>query len=49
MKANFLEAENVSLAEFGPIESQRHMDLFKHPDTLEAFRARVEKRPPVWQ
>ena len=48
MKANFLEAEQVSLAEFVPIESRRHMDLFKHPDTLEAFRARVEKRRPVW-
>ena len=49
MKANFLEAERVGLAEFARIESRRHMDLFKHPDTLEAFRARVEKRPPVWQ
>jgi len=49
MKANFLEAEQVSLAEFVPIESQRHMDLFKHPDTLEAFRAKVDKRAPVWQ
>jgi 2-(1,2-epoxy-1,2-dihydrophenyl)acetyl-CoA isomerase len=49
MKANFLDAERVGLAEFSRIESQRHMDLFKHPDTLEAFRARVEKRPPVWQ
>ncbi len=48
MKANFLEAEQVSLAEFVPIESRRHMDLFKHPDTLEAFRAKVDKRPPVW-
>ncbi|MFT3854067.1 MAG: enoyl-CoA hydratase-related protein [Ilumatobacteraceae bacterium] len=48
MKANFLDAERVGLDEFARIESRRHMDLFKHPDTLEAFRARVEKRSPVW-
>lgn len=48
MKANFLDAEQVGLDEFARIESRRHMDLFKHPDTLEAFRARVEKRSPVW-
>ncbi len=49
MKANFTDAELMSLAAFSKLESERHMDLFKNPDTLEAFAAKVEKRTPRWQ
>jgi 2-(1,2-epoxy-1,2-dihydrophenyl)acetyl-CoA isomerase len=48
MKANFTDSETMSLAEFSKVESQRHMDLFKNPDTREAFAAKVEKRAPRW-
>ncbi|MCU1501267.1 MAG: hypothetical protein JWM12_621 [Ilumatobacteraceae bacterium] len=49
MKANFTDSEQISLAEFSKLESERHMELFKNPDTREAFAAKVEKRAPKWQ
>ncbi len=49
MKANFQDSELMSMADFSRLESERHMEIFKNPDTLEAFRAKVEKRAPKWQ
>lgn len=49
MKANFLAAETQGFAEFIGLETERHLRLFRTEDTLEAFRARAEKRPPVFK
>jgi 2-(1,2-epoxy-1,2-dihydrophenyl)acetyl-CoA isomerase len=46
MKANYLAAERMSLADFIAVESERHMVVSASADTAEAFRAFVEKRPP---
>lgn len=48
MKANFLAAERLSMADFVDLESERHMRISASADTAEAFRAFVEKRPPVF-
>jgi 2-(1,2-epoxy-1,2-dihydrophenyl)acetyl-CoA isomerase len=48
MKANFLAAEKMGLSDFIALESERHLRLFQSQDTTEAFRAFVEKRPPVF-
>ncbi len=48
MKANFVAAESIGLAEYIALESEKHMRLFQSQDTTEAFRAFVEKRPPVF-
>jgi enoyl-CoA hydratase/carnithine racemase len=49
MKANFLAAERLSLPDFVDLESERHMRISASPDTAEAFKAFVEKRPPVFR
>jgi 2-(1,2-epoxy-1,2-dihydrophenyl)acetyl-CoA isomerase len=46
MKANYLAAERMGLADFIAVESERHMVVAASADTAEAFRAFVEKRPP---
>jgi len=46
MKQNFLDAERTAFGEFIEIESRRHLPMFKTHDTMEAFRARIEKRKP---
>jgi 2-(1,2-epoxy-1,2-dihydrophenyl)acetyl-CoA isomerase len=46
MKANYLAAERMGLADFIAVESERHMVVSAGADTAEAFRAFVEKRPP---
>ncbi len=48
MKANFLAGETMGFADYIALESERHMRLFQSADTTEAFRAFVEKRPPVF-
>ncbi len=48
MKANFLAAEKMGFADFIALESEKHTRLFQSEDTTEAFRAFVEKRPPVF-
>ena len=48
MKANFLAAEKMGFADYVALESEKHMRLFQTEDTTEAFRAFVEKRPPVF-
>ena len=49
MKANFVAAEKISFADYIALESEKHMRLFQTEDTTEAFRAFVEKRPPVFK
>jgi 2-(1,2-epoxy-1,2-dihydrophenyl)acetyl-CoA isomerase len=49
MKANFVAAEKVGFADFIALESEKHMRLFQSEDTTEAFKAFVEKRPPVFK
>lgn len=48
MKANFVAAEKVGFSDFIALESEKHVRLFQSEDTTEAFRAFVEKRPPVF-
>ena len=49
MKANFVAAEKMGLADYIGLESEKHMRLFQSEDTTEAFKAFVAKRPPVFQ
>jgi 2-(1,2-epoxy-1,2-dihydrophenyl)acetyl-CoA isomerase len=49
MKANFLAAETTAFADFVALETKLHIDLFKTEDTREAFRAKREKRAPVYK
>jgi len=49
MKANFLAAERMGFADYIDLESRVHVDLFKTEDTREAFRAKAEKRAPVYK
>jgi 2-(1,2-epoxy-1,2-dihydrophenyl)acetyl-CoA isomerase len=48
MKANFLAAEHSSFRDYIALESRRHIEIFKTEDTREAFRAKVEKRKPIF-
>ena len=48
MKANFLAAEKMGFGDYIALESEKHSRLFQTEDTTEAFRAFVEKRPPVF-
>lgn len=48
MKANFLAGERLGLADYIRLESEKHLRLFQSEDTTEAFKAFVEKRPPVF-
>jgi 2-(1,2-epoxy-1,2-dihydrophenyl)acetyl-CoA isomerase len=49
MKANFVEAERMGLADFIAAETSRHTACGRSEDSREAFRAFVEKRKPVFQ
>jgi 2-(1,2-epoxy-1,2-dihydrophenyl)acetyl-CoA isomerase len=49
MKANFVEAEHMGLADFIASETSRHTACGRSEDSREAFRAFVEKRKPVFQ
>ncbi len=46
MKANFVDAEKLGLADFVALESKRHLEVTAGDDAKEAFRAFVEKRAP---
>jgi 2-(1,2-epoxy-1,2-dihydrophenyl)acetyl-CoA isomerase len=45
MKANFVDAEKLALADYLRLESRRHQVIMAGPDSKEAFRAFLEKRP----
>lgn len=45
MKANFVDAEQLGLAAYIRLESDRHERLLRSDDRKEAFRAFLEKRP----
>ena len=49
MKAHFVVAESISFREFVLKEAKTHMELFRTHDTMEAFRAKVEKRLPKFE
>jgi 2-(1,2-epoxy-1,2-dihydrophenyl)acetyl-CoA isomerase len=49
MKANFVAAETMGLADFIPYETARHSACGRTEDSREAFRAFVEKRRPQFQ
>jgi 2-(1,2-epoxy-1,2-dihydrophenyl)acetyl-CoA isomerase len=46
MKANFVDAEKLALADYLRLESRRHQQVMAGPDSGEAFRAFLEKRAP---
>jgi 2-(1,2-epoxy-1,2-dihydrophenyl)acetyl-CoA isomerase len=48
MKANFLDAEHMSLRDFIDAETRRHGESGATEDSREAFKAFVEKRTPVF-
>ncbi|MGF1596843.1 MAG: enoyl-CoA hydratase-related protein [Acidimicrobiales bacterium] len=49
MKANFLDGETLSLADYVAVETQRHVQIAASRDTAEAFRAFVDKRKPHFE
>ncbi len=46
MKAHYLAAERTALGDYIGIETEKHSRIRQMDDTVEAFRAFVEKRPP---
>jgi len=46
MKAHYLAGERLGLADFIALETEKHSRIRQMDDTLEAFKAFVEKRPP---
>jgi 2-(1,2-epoxy-1,2-dihydrophenyl)acetyl-CoA isomerase len=48
MKANFLDAERIGLADYIALETQRHVALGASEDSREAFIAFAEKRKPAF-
>ncbi len=49
LKANFVAAERVDLADFVALETERHLRMFTTHDTREAFAAKAEKRAPRFE
>jgi 2-(1,2-epoxy-1,2-dihydrophenyl)acetyl-CoA isomerase len=49
LKQNFVASERMGLRDYVALETERHMALFRTHDTVEAFRARAEGRPPQFQ
>jgi 2-(1,2-epoxy-1,2-dihydrophenyl)acetyl-CoA isomerase len=49
MKANFVAAERTTLADYITIETERHTRISGSQDTMEAFKAFVEKREARFQ
>ncbi len=48
LKAHYVAAERMGFADFVALETERHRAISASADTAEAFRAYVEKRPPVF-
>jgi 2-(1,2-epoxy-1,2-dihydrophenyl)acetyl-CoA isomerase len=49
LKANFVAAEKMGFGDYVTFEAEKHIRLFQTADTTEAFKAYVEKRPPVFR
>jgi 2-(1,2-epoxy-1,2-dihydrophenyl)acetyl-CoA isomerase len=49
MKAHYVAAAGMSFAELVATETEAHMRITQSADCREAFRAFVEKRPPVFE
>ncbi len=49
MKAHYVAAERMSFADYVELETQHHKEIGKMADTQEAFKAFLEKRPPVFK
>lgn len=49
LKANYLAAERMPLADYVALETERHLKLFGTEDRIEAFAAFAEKRPGRFQ
>jgi 2-(1,2-epoxy-1,2-dihydrophenyl)acetyl-CoA isomerase len=48
LKSHYVAAERMGFADFVALETERHRAISASADTAEAFRAFVEKRPPVF-
>ena len=48
LKHNYVAAERMGFGDFVDYEAQRHLAIAASADTAEAFRAFVEKRPPIF-
>ena len=46
LKSNYLAGERLGFADYIDLEADRHLRVASSPETAEAFRAFVEKRPP---
>lgn len=49
LKANYVAAEKMDLANYVALETRRHLELFDTEDRVEAFAAFAEKRPGKFQ
>ncbi len=49
LKANFVAAEKMGFGDYVAFEAEKHIRLFQTADTTEAFKAYVEKRPPMFR
>jgi 2-(1,2-epoxy-1,2-dihydrophenyl)acetyl-CoA isomerase len=49
VKKNFIDAEKMALRDFIELETDRHLRTAQSADAREAFKAFVEKRPPVFK
>jgi 2-(1,2-epoxy-1,2-dihydrophenyl)acetyl-CoA isomerase len=49
LKANYLAAERMSFGDYIDFETERHLRVAASPQTAEAFRAFLEKRPPRFE
>jgi len=49
LKAHYLNAERMTFSDFIALETEHHLHIGKMQDTQEAFKAFLEKRPPVFQ
>jgi 2-(1,2-epoxy-1,2-dihydrophenyl)acetyl-CoA isomerase len=48
LKAHYVAAERMSFGDYVELETQHHKEIGTMADTQEAFRAFLEKRPPVF-
>ncbi len=49
LKAHYVSAERMSFSDFVALETEHHANIGRMEDTQEAFKAFLEKRPPVFK